>query len=729
MQPTHIGPYTVLSRLGRGGMGAVYEATDRHTGETVAVKVLASHLADEHGLQKRFRDEIETLKSLRHPGIVQLLAFGEDDGQPYFAMELVRGKSLEHILRSGRRFTPHETIAMALEITRALKVAHDHGVVHRDLKPANLLIADNVAVAPVTGATVEPVINHVNHVKLADFGIAKLFSGNGHTAHGNIVGTAEYMAPEQAAGKPVDHRADLYALGLVMFAMLSGRPPFHGRQVTDVIEKQRREPPPRVASLVPNIPPELDELINRLLSKDPAARPVSALALSRMLMAVNALTEGAVEAPQSHSPGQPKDRPLQGSPPEDISQRRADAQQPGNRKPATHHATDHDRSHRLTVGGASSPEAADGRSMSQVDHYASTQSRTPSPNPGASDYLAEKLSNEAVISSPQPHPPIANLAGDLQPRQPEVAAQALVDFAATQPFTGKLPHVPTDLPTDAAGASTHVDGASRNRFTTIAELDRATRDHTNRSRVSARRWQIVTALATVASVAIGSYLLFQPLTADQLHRRIESITEQSSQNDAVDLRDAKPSIVLFLERFPDDPRATHIRLLSQTLDLDALERRSRRRVRGDKPLDPIERDYRAAMAKEGMSPSACAAALCALVALHEQSSGDSPSGDNEKALWLALVRRQIQRFEPLAAREQAEDASRVQAILAEASALKATAKTATDPLQRKDLNAQRTTLLESVVQLYAERPHAADAVATAKRALSELENEHLNNEK
>ena len=728
MQPTHIGPYTVLSRLGRGGMGAVYEATDRHTGETVAVKVLASHLADEHGLQKRFRDEIETLKSLCHPGIVQLLAFGEDDGQPYFAMELVRGKSLEHILRSGRRFTPHETIAMALEITRALKVAHDHGVVHRDLKPANLLIADNVAVAPVTGATVEPVINHVNHLKLADFGIAKLFSGNGHTAHGNIVGTAEYMAPEQAAGKPVDHRADLYALGLVMFAMLSGRPPFHGRQVTDVIEKQRREPPPRVASLVPNIPPELDELINRLLSKDPAARPVSALALSRMLMAVSALTEGAADAPQSHSPEQPKDRSLQGSPLGDRSQGRADAQQPSNRKPATHHATDHDRSHRLTVGSASSP-AADGKSLSQVDHYASTQAQTPLPDPRAADCLAEKVSSEAMGSSPQQYPPTVHLAGNVQPRQPEPAAQLLVDYAATQPFTGKLPHVPTDLPTDAAGASTHVDGASRNRFTTIAELDRATRDHTNRSTTSARRWQIVTALATVASVAVGGYLLFQPLTADQLHARIESITQQASQDDAVDLRDTKPLIVHFLEHFADDPRASHIRLLSQTLDLDALERRSRRRVRGDKPLDPIERDYRAAMAKEGMSPSACALSLRALVAMHEQSSGDSPSSDNEKALWLALVRRQIQRFEPLAAREQSEDASRVQAILAEDSALKATAKTATDPLQRKDLNAQRTTLLESVVQLYAERPHVADAVATAKRALSELENEHVDNEK
>ena len=116
MQPSQIGPYKVLSRLGRGGMGAVYEATDSASGAVVAVKVLAAHLADDSGLRKRFNSEIETLKSLRHPGIVQLLAFGEEDGQPYFAMELVRGKSLEHVLRTGRRFTTQETIAVGLAI-------------------------------------------------------------------------------------------------------------------------------------------------------------------------------------------------------------------------------------------------------------------------------------------------------------------------------------------------------------------------------------------------------------------------------------------------------------------------------------------------------------------------------------------------------------------------------------------------------------------------------------
>jgi serine/threonine-protein kinase len=244
MQPTQMGPYAFGARLGRGGMGAVYEATDTGTGTTVAVKVLSSHLADDSGLRKRFTAEIDTLKSLRHPGIVQLLAFGEEDGQPYFAMELVRGQSLEQILRSGRRFTWRETVIAALAIARALKVAHDHGIIHRDLKPANLLIAMPDAAVEGDAAAVDTLDDQaLAAVKLAYFGIAKLFGAAGHTAHGSIVGTAEYMAPEQAAGKPVDHRVDLYALGLVMFAMLAGRPPFIGKQALEVIEKQRREPP------------------------------------------------------------------------------------------------------------------------------------------------------------------------------------------------------------------------------------------------------------------------------------------------------------------------------------------------------------------------------------------------------------------------------------------------------------------------------------------------------
>ena len=283
----HLGPYRIGTRLGRGGMGSVYEAIDSATGETVAVKVLASHLADDPGLRARFRAEIETLKELRHPAIVQLLAFGEEDDRPYFVMELVRGRTLEQQLRSGRRFTWRETLATAVTVAKALKVAHDHGVINRDLKPSNLLVADGAS--PGEG------------VKLADFGIAKLFGAVAHTAHGNIVGTAEYMAPEQAAGQGIDQRADLYALGLVMYAMLAGRPPFRGTQVTEVIQKQRHTPAPRVSTTVAGVPPELDTLIDRLLAKDPTDRPASALALVRLLTAID--THVTDEAPAPPPPG------------------------------------------------------------------------------------------------------------------------------------------------------------------------------------------------------------------------------------------------------------------------------------------------------------------------------------------------------------------------------------------------------------------------------------------
>ena len=265
MEPTRLGPYAIRRRIGRGGMGTVYEAVDA-AGRPVAVKTLSAYLGDETGLRRRFEAEIETLKGLRHPGIIRLIAFGEDEGVPFFAMELVPGRSLEETLKAGRTFSWQETVTVAGEIARALKAAHDQGIVHRDLKPANLLLPDE----PGGG------------VKLADFGIARLFGDTGQTLAGTVVGTAEYMAPEQAAGGPVDHRVDLYALGLVMYAMLVGRPPFRGGEVGEVLRRQQRETPARVSAFVTDVPATLDRLIEKLLAKDPADRPATALALGRI---------------------------------------------------------------------------------------------------------------------------------------------------------------------------------------------------------------------------------------------------------------------------------------------------------------------------------------------------------------------------------------------------------------------------------------------------------------
>lgn len=280
MQRSTFGPYRVVRLLGQGGMGAVYEAVGPG-GEKVAVKTLPVHLADDAAVRQRFRSEIDLLMTLRHPGIARMIGFGQEDGLPFFAMEFVPGRTLDELLRSGRRFTWRETVAVALEILPALKSAHDQGVVHRDLKPANLMFP------PAAGGGF--------HVKLTDFGIAKLFGDTGHTRAGIVVGTPEYMAPEQAAAVLVDHRADLYCLGLVMFAMLAGRPPFQGG-VAEVVEHQKTKRPPRISTAVADVPPLLDELLDRLLSKNPEARPASAAAVAR------ALADIAAAPPAAHRP-------------------------------------------------------------------------------------------------------------------------------------------------------------------------------------------------------------------------------------------------------------------------------------------------------------------------------------------------------------------------------------------------------------------------------------------
>ncbi|MGW8257522.1 MAG: serine/threonine protein kinase, partial [Thermoguttaceae bacterium] len=188
MQIERLGPYRITGKLGRGGMGTVYQAVNLQTGEPAAIKLLSAALAREEGFRERFEAEIETLKKLNHPGIVRLFGFGEQDDQLFYAMELIKGNSLEEELSRGRRFDWREVVRLAIDICRALRHAHDRGVIHRDIKPGNLLLADDA------------------QIKLSDFGIAKLFGNTRLTSAGSVLGTAEYMAPEQAAGKVVDLR-------------------------------------------------------------------------------------------------------------------------------------------------------------------------------------------------------------------------------------------------------------------------------------------------------------------------------------------------------------------------------------------------------------------------------------------------------------------------------------------------------------------------------------------
>lgn len=268
MQLERLGPYKLEKLLGRGGMGAVYVGLNEATGERAAVKLLSAHLADDPPFRERFKQEIETLKRLRHPNIVQLHGFGEEEGYLYYVMELIDGRSLQDELLAGRRFHWREVTRIGIAIAQALKHAHDRGIIHRDLKPGNLLI------------------DAQDHVKLADFGIAKLYGGANVTAEGGMLGTADYMAPEQATGKPVTGRCDLYSLGSVLYALLTGRPPFAAATMVEVIAALQNDPPASVRSLSPEVPQELDEIILQLLDKDPQHRFPTALALANRLRAM-----------------------------------------------------------------------------------------------------------------------------------------------------------------------------------------------------------------------------------------------------------------------------------------------------------------------------------------------------------------------------------------------------------------------------------------------------------
>ena len=251
MQLEKLGPYRIGKTIGRGGMGAVYKAVDEKTGQRVAVKALAPQLALAEGFRERFEAEVQSLKQLEHPNIVRMIGYGEENGVLFYSMELVEGSSLEEELKQGRRFNWREVTQIGVQVCRALKHAHDHGVVHRDIKPANLLLTAEEA------------------VKIADFGIARLFGSTQLTMAGGVLGTADYMSPEQAGGGPISARCDQYSLGGVMYALLAGRPPFQAATMAEMLQMQRFAEPEPVRRFAPDTPEQLERVIKPAAAEGP----------------------------------------------------------------------------------------------------------------------------------------------------------------------------------------------------------------------------------------------------------------------------------------------------------------------------------------------------------------------------------------------------------------------------------------------------------------------------
>jgi serine/threonine protein kinase/beta-lactam-binding protein with PASTA domain len=249
--------YEITGLIASGGMGSVYRARDTILDRTVAVKVLKAG-GDDPAFVAKFKSEATNAARLSHPNIVQVYDFGYEDGQPYMAMEYVDGQNLREILSSRMILRPDLAARIALQVASALEHARRNGLMHRDVKPENILITTD------------------GIVKVADFGLSRALAESKATQAGVLFGTAAYLAPEQVQGDIVDHRADIYALGVVLFEMLTGKPPFEGDSPVVIAYKRVAEDVPSAMSINPGVPRELDVIIARATQRDAAARYATA---------------------------------------------------------------------------------------------------------------------------------------------------------------------------------------------------------------------------------------------------------------------------------------------------------------------------------------------------------------------------------------------------------------------------------------------------------------------
>ena len=247
------GRYRILRRIGSGGMADVYCAEDTQLGRQVALKLLYERFAEDDEFVERFRREASSAAGLQHPNVVQVFDRGEWDGTYYIAMEFLPGRNLKQIVREHGALDPALAGDLVIQILKAARFAHRRGIVHRDIKPHNVIVDDE------------------GRAKVTDFGIARAGASE-MTETGSIMGTAQYLSPEQAQGLPVDARSDLYSIGIVLYELLTGRPPFDAESAVTIALKQVSETPPHPREHNPAVPPALDAVTMRALRKEPAER-------------------------------------------------------------------------------------------------------------------------------------------------------------------------------------------------------------------------------------------------------------------------------------------------------------------------------------------------------------------------------------------------------------------------------------------------------------------------
>lgn len=282
------GRYKIEALLGQGGMSAVYKAYDPNLQRAVAVKLIHSHLSSNEDFVWRFKKEAAAVAAFHHPNIVQVFDFDTDGDTHYMVLEYIAGQSAQETLKELRKKNARMSIAQAakvvIEICDALAYAHQRGTIHRDIKPANIMLDPQ------------------GRAVLMDFGIVKIVGSTTHTAAGAVVGTARYMSPEVIRGEPLDERSDLYSLGVTLFEMVSGEPPFDARTAIALLERHIREPVPDIRDFRPDAPPGLSMILYKAMEKEREARYRSAVEMAADLRELLAGLEPAPVSGLEFSP-------------------------------------------------------------------------------------------------------------------------------------------------------------------------------------------------------------------------------------------------------------------------------------------------------------------------------------------------------------------------------------------------------------------------------------------
>jgi serine/threonine-protein kinase len=261
--------YQIQERLAEGAMGVVYRGSRLNLDRAVAIKVMHTALPSAMEGRKRFEREAKLMAKLEHPHCVSIIDYGLHGAKPYVVMELVRGQSLFDVLAEQGRFEIPRAVDVLKQVLSGLSHAHDQGIIHRDIKPANIMVTPKAPLGL--------------HVRILDFGLARMLEASTSVSNGVAVGTPSYMAPEQCRGEPLDARVDVYACGVVLFEMLTGKKPFIAGDPISIVKKQIEEPAPRLADIAPGDYGALEDVVARALSKSPAERYPSAVAMAEAL--------------------------------------------------------------------------------------------------------------------------------------------------------------------------------------------------------------------------------------------------------------------------------------------------------------------------------------------------------------------------------------------------------------------------------------------------------------